>query len=134
MVPFMEHAEIIGLAREARLKAYAPYSGFAVGAALVTDSGEIFTGCNVENISLGLSMCAERVAVGAAVTSGFRSFKAIGIVADAREPVVPCGACRQVLAEFCPTLEVISATLQGALSIESLEELLPRPKRGILDQ
>jgi cytidine deaminase len=130
---FMEHAEIIQLAMAARLQAYAPYSKFAVGAALVTESGEIFTGCNVESVSFGLSMCAERVALGAAVTRGYRSFKMIGIVADSANPIVPCGACRQVLAEFSPALRVISANLEGASAIQELTLLLPEPRRGILE-
>src|SRR4051812_16355987 len=101
------------LATEARQHAYAPYSGFLVGAALVVESGEVFSGCNVENISLGLTMCAERVCVGKAIDAGKRTFTEITIVADTAQPVVPCGACRQVMAEFSPDLLIRSWTLSG---------------------
>src|SRR5450432_1929927 len=92
----------------AREKAYAPYSKFLVGAALLTQSGEIFDGCNVENVSLGLTLCAERAAAAAAVQSGQQQFIAIAVAADTRVPVVSCGACRQFLAEFNAELLVYS--------------------------
>lgn len=128
----MDFASLIETARLARENAYAPYSRFAVGAALRTKGGRVFTGCNVENLSFGLTICAERVAVGAAVAAGEREFEALAVVADSREPVTPCGACRQVLAEFSMTLPVCSANLEGAVYESSIAALLPRAKEGIL--
>jgi cytidine deaminase len=125
--------ELMNHAKAAREAAYAPYSHFRVGAAIETSSGKVFVGCNVENISYGLTICAERNAVFAAVAAGERSFVQIAIVADSREPVSPCGACRQVLAEFSVELEVISGNLQGDEFRARLDELLPRAKTGILD-
>ncbi len=114
--------------------AYANESKFLVGAALVAEDGRIFTGCNVENISYGLTMCAERVAIGKAVSEGARKFSAIVIVADTKQPVSPCGACRQVLAEFAPDLRVILSTLSGEVEEWKLSELFPRASTGILDR
>lgn len=128
----MNMEELLTHARKVREKAYAPYSRFAVGAALRAKSGQVFTGCNVENLSFGLTCCAERNAVFAAVAQGEREFEAIAIVADSKEPVTPCGACRQVLAEFGLDLEVCSSNLQGETYTASLRELLPRAKEGIL--
>lgn len=119
-------------ADEARTRAYAPYSGFQVGAALSCASGAVITGCNVENISFGLTICAERTCVAKAIDQGERSFQHLTIVADTDEPVVPCGGCRQVLAEFAPTLAITSWTLTGKKQDFSLAELLPLPKQGIL--
>jgi cytidine deaminase len=113
-------------------RAYAPYSNFAVGAALLTLSGEIFEGCNVENISFSLTLCAERVAAGAAISAGQRDFVAIAIAADTAIPVVPCGACRQFLAEFNHSLAIYSWGRDGAQKTWSLAELLPSPSDGIL--
>ncbi|MDQ6622524.1 MAG: cytidine deaminase [Verrucomicrobiota bacterium] len=112
--------------------AYAPYSKFRVGAALLTADGAMFGGCNVENRSLGLTMCAERVAIGAAICAGMNQFVKIALICDSVEPIVPCGACRQVLAEFNPELSVVSKTLSGQCATFSLAELLPRPAQGIL--
>jgi cytidine deaminase len=119
-------------AGNARTQAYAPYSGFAVGAAILTSTGQIFCGCNVENISLGLTICAERCAAAAAIQAGERVFVAIAIVADSNVPVVPCGACRQFLAEFNGSLTVYSATLGGSENVWPLDWLLPSPSEGIL--
>ncbi|MEO6785049.1 MAG: cytidine deaminase [Chthoniobacteraceae bacterium] len=116
-----------------RKRAHAPYSKFQVGAALESISGKVFYGCNVENISYGLTICAERSAVFAAVAAGVRSFRRIVIIADSAEPVIPCGACRQVLAEFSENMEIISLNLNGRKFRARLSELLPRPKTGILD-
>ena len=130
----MHSDDLIAKAVETRTLAYAPYSNFAVGAALETRSGKVFTGCNVENLSYGLTCCAERNAVFAAVAAGEREFARIVIVADSREPITPCGACRQVLAEFSEDLEVRSVNLQGVEYSANLRELLPRAKAGILDK
>ncbi len=124
--------ELLAAAKAARASAYAPYSKFAVGAALLTAEGEVFTGCNVENLSFGLTVCAERNAVFAAVNAGRRSFLRIAVCADSKEPVAPCGACRQVLAEFAPDVEVISITLTGDEYRARMSELLPRSRAGIL--
>ena len=128
----MNMDSLLAQARQARENAYAPYSKFAVGAALRTKSGKVFCGCNVENLSFGLTCCAERNAVFAAVSGGEREFVAIAVVADSKQPVTPCGACRQVLAEFGLDLEVCSGNLQGETYTASLRELLPRAKEGIL--
>ena len=123
---------LLASARSVRDRAYAPYSHFAVGAALRTKGGLIFCGCNVENLSFGLTCCAERNAVFTAVAAGEKEFDAIAIIADSKEPVTPCGACRQVLAEFGLDIEVCSSNLQGVTYTASLRELLPRAKEGIL--
>jgi len=120
------------IAIQARSRAYAPYSKFLVGAALLSVSGRVFAGCNVENISFGLTMCAERVCVGNAVQEGEREFQSITIVSDSEEPIMPCGACRQVLAEFSPNLTVVSWTLRGEKKEIGLATLLPLSRQGIL--
>lgn len=125
-------AELLARASHARERAYAKYSRFAVGAALLTSDGEIFLGCNVENVSFGLTMCAERVAIGNAVQAGCTAFERMAIVADSSRPVVPCGACRQVMAEFNPVLPIISATSTGTTEEFSLGTLLPVSSQGIL--
>jgi len=119
-------------ALKARENAYAPYSKFKVGAALLTSDGIVFLGCNIENVSFGLTMCAERVALGAAVQAGFSDFERVAIAADSDEPIVPCGACRQVLAEFRQDLRVTSVTLAGQTAEFSMAVLLPRARQGIL--
>jgi cytidine deaminase len=129
----MDMIRLVDTAFQARRRAHAPYSGFAVGAALLTKSKKIFTGCNVENLSLGLTMCAERSAVAAAVANGEKEFIAIAVVADSAEPPLPCGACRQVLAEFNPDLKIIASTAGRIVEELILSDLLPRPKQGILE-
>ena len=129
----MTDSELISAALEARLKAYAPYSGFRVGAALLAEDGRVFAGGNVENVSFGLSMCAERVAVGCAIQSGATKLSRLAIAADSTDPVVPCGACRQVLAEFNPGLLIVSSTLAGSTQRFELTSLLPLSRQGILD-
>ena len=119
----MEHEDLIAKATEAREKAYAPYSHFAVGAALLAKSGRVYTGCNVENASYGLSVCAERVAVFKAVSEGERDFEALAVVTE--NGVTPCGACRQVLLEFGDDIQVIVADEAGEYRVFGLQELLP---------
>lgn len=111
--------------------AYAPYSNFKVGAALLSPDGRIFIGCNVENISYGLTICAERVAIGSAVAEGVRKFLAVAVVADTEVPISPCGACRQVLAEF-GIPRVLLANRFKCLEF-TMEDLLPRASVGILN-
>ncbi len=121
------YMELIDAAKEVRKNAYAPFSGFAVGAAVLTSSGKIYTGVNVENSSYGLTICAERVAVFKAVSEGERELKAVAIYTDTEEPVWPCGACRQVLYEFAQNgdMDVVSATSSGRVEVRKLSELLP---------
>lgn len=128
----MTDAELIKESVDARKGAYVPYSEFAVGAALLSADGLVFKGCNVENVSFGLTMCAERVALGRAIADGATKFEAIAIVSESSEPVVPCGACRQVLAEFAPNLRIISSTTAGATCEFNLAVLLPAPTQGIM--
>jgi cytidine deaminase len=130
----MSDSELLKVAEDARARAYAKYSDFRVGAALLTKSGKVFSGCNVENISLGLTMCAERVAVGAAIADGEVEFVAVAIVADSTVPILPCGACRQVMAEFNPNLRIVTSTTSGQRETVKLSEILPRPSQGILDR
>ncbi len=117
--------ELIKAAKKARLKAYAPYSDWQVGAALKSKEGKIYSGCNIENASYGLSMCAERVALFKAVSEGVTDFEALVLVSDREEPAAPCGACRQVLAEFALTLPVFLVNLQEKVIRTTVEELLP---------
>lgn len=121
----MPFTEIIKAAAEAREKAYAPYSHFKVGAALLTEDGKIYTGCNVENASYSHTICAERVAVFKAVCAGDKSFQAIAIVTELDDPASPCGACRQVLAEFSGNIQIIMANTKGKIIVSNIEELLP---------
>ncbi|MCK9221620.1 MAG: cytidine deaminase [Limnochordia bacterium] len=118
-----EYGRLIDKAQQVRQFSYAPYSHYAVGACVLTEEGEVFTGCNVENVSYGLTMCAERVAIGTAVTAGFQNFKAIAIVGD--ELCRPCGACRQVLFEFGKDIIVIMADSKGNYEVTPIAELLP---------
>lgn len=121
----MSEEELVRLARQAREHAYVPYSRFAVGAAVLAADGRVFAGCNVENASYGLSCCAERVAVFKAVSEGVREIAAIAVAADTPGPVSPCGACRQVLAEFAPEARVILANCAGAVRATTVRDLLP---------
>lgn len=113
-----------------REQAYAPYSNFRVGAALLAKDGRVFTGANVENASYGLSLCAERAAVAQAVAAGAQEFEAIAIVAGDTTPVPPCGMCRQFLAEFAPRMPVHSYTPSGAQLESTVSELLPHGFTG----
>jgi homotetrameric cytidine deaminase len=130
----MDSEPLLDIARTARQHAYAPYSRFEVGAALLTVSGRVFTGCNVENLSFGLTICAERAAVCAAIAAGEREFVRIAVVADSVTPVSPCGACRQVLVEFGSDVEMVSSTLAGETYRALVSELLPRAREGILER
>lgn len=132
-MPRLDDAQLESLvskAWEARLNAYAPYSQFHVGAALLTADGRVFTGANVENASLGLSMCAERVAIGAAAAAGARSIVAIAVAGGDDNGVVPCGACRQVLSEFSPSMLIVRCRPDGKYDVTSLEQLLSSPFKG----
>ena len=119
-----EHEALLSAARDVREHAYAPYSKFTVGAALDTGEGQVFLGCNVENASYGLTICAERSAVSAAVAAGYRNFETIAIAGPDASVTSPCGACRQVLVEFNPEMTVIFTTPHGPV-VTTAAELLP---------
>ncbi|MBI4733501.1 MAG: cytidine deaminase [Rubrobacteridae bacterium] len=121
----IDENSLIESALNARLDAYAPYSGFRVGAAVLCDDGRVFTGANVENASYGLSICAERVAIANAVSAGYRRFEMLVIATDSEIPSSPCGACRQVLSEFGPETVVVMVNLAGAIERTKIKELLP---------
>jgi cytidine deaminase len=121
---------MVALAREARELAHAPYSGFKVGAALKTRAGEIVTGCNIENASYGLTLCAERVAVFKAVSEGLSDFEAVVVVADSKRLTAPCGPCRQILWEFCGDILVHMSNTKGRSRVMRLRDLLPLPFDG----
>jgi len=127
----MNRDTLVGAAWAVRDRAYAPYSKFRVGAALLAADGRVFTGCNVENLSYGLTICAERVAVGTAIAAGASEFSAVAVVADTKVPISPCGACRQVMAEF-GVGRVWLVNRDECLEL-TLEALLPRAAAGILD-
>jgi cytidine deaminase len=118
---------LIGAAAKTRANGVARFSGFAVGAALEAGDGAVYTGCNVENASYGLSMCAERVALFKALSEGAREFRRIAIVSQSEKPATPCGACRQLLWEFCGDIEVVLSNLDGVTETVSLATLVPRP-------
>jgi cytidine deaminase len=122
----MDHDELIARARDVMERAYAPYSGFRVGAALLGEDGSVHTGCNVENASYGLTVCAERAAVSSAVSRGVRHFRAVAIATSGTEAVPPCGACRQVLAEFSPLVTILSVGGDDRRKW-TLDQLLPEP-------
>jgi cytidine deaminase len=121
-----ERDTLVAAATTVRERAVAPYSRFQVGAALLAADGRIFTGCNVESSSFGLTICAERTAVVKALSEGAREFRAIAVVTAAGEPTSPCGACRQVLWDQCRDIAVVMATTGGALEETTLAALLPR--------
>lgn len=118
---------LIDAAKQARENAHAPYSNFRVGAALRSTSGRIFSGCNVENASYGLTMCAERVAIFKAISEGERGFSALAVVTDADVLTPPCGACRQLIWEFCGDIPVTIASLKGHADVAQMKDLFPRP-------
>lgn len=122
----MTNKKLLQLAQEAREKAYAPYSNFKVGAALLSTDGLVFTGCNIENAAYSPTNCAERTAIFKAVSQGVRNFAALAVIASTEEPVSPCGVCRQVMAEFfSPDTLVILGNLKGDYTETTLRELLP---------
>ena len=120
----LETQKLMDCAIKARENAYSPYSHFAVGAALLCEDGTLFEGCNIENASYGLTNCAERTAIFKAVSEGHVTFKALAVVADTEGPCAPCGACRQVVAEFKIPI-IIMGNLMGNVKIVTIEELLP---------
>lgn len=125
---------LLAFAREAQERAYAPYSGFKVGAAIFA-GGEIYQGCNVENAAYGSTICAERAAAAAAVMAGETDFDAIAVVGDSSSPTVPCGSCRQFLAEFNPEMRVVMGGRCDEVMVAGLDDLLPDAfVRGYLDQ
>jgi cytidine deaminase len=125
--------KLVAAARAAREHAVADFSHFKVGAALETDAGDIITGCNVENASYGLTICAERVAIFKALSEGQRTFRRLVVVADTVDPTPPCGACRQIIWEFCGDVEVTLANLQTVTRTLQMKDLLPLPfDKGLL--
>ena len=118
---------LLTAALAARAHAHAPFSHFAVGAALEDDSGKLHTGCNIENVSYGLTICAERVAVFKALSEGARRFRRIAVAADSRNLAPPCGPCRQILWEFCGDIEILLTNPAGVVESHRLRDLFPRP-------
>lgn len=118
---------LVDAARAARERAIAPYSGFRVGAALLTASGEVIAGCNIENATYGLTTCAERVALLKALSDGHREFSRIVVVADTDAPTPPCGPCRQLLWEYCGDISVVMANLTSVTATLQMKDLLPLP-------
>jgi len=123
----MTNQDLIKRAEEMRPMAYAPYSNFSVGAALLCEDGTVFTGCNVENGAYSMCICAERTALVKAVSEGYQKFKAIAVTAGTDEPCLPCGACRQMLVEFSPDMEVLCATKTGTYEPYRLRDMLNPP-------
>jgi len=118
--------KLIEAAKDARAKAFAPYSNFKVGAAVRTKNGKIYTGCNIENASYGLTMCAERVAIFKAISEGEKDFKGFAVVAETENLTPPCGACRQIIWEFCGDVSITFSNLEGKKETMRMSELLPR--------
>jgi cytidine deaminase len=118
---------LVEAAQQVRENAYAPFSNFRVGAALEDEAGRVFAGCNVENATYGLTVCAERVAVYKALSEGSNTFRRMVVVADTDALTPPCGACRQILWEFCGDIEVVLANLQGQTEHFRMRDLFPRP-------
>ncbi len=118
---------LVAAARAARDRAVADFSGFKVGAAIETADGQVITGCNIENASYGLTVCAERVAIFKALSDGHRTFTRIVVVADTASPTPPCGACRQIMWEFCGDIEVVMANLTAVTATLQMKDLLPWP-------
>jgi cytidine deaminase len=123
----MTDRDLINFAREAMANSYSPYSRFPVGAAIESADGSVFTGCNIENASFGATLCAEAVALSSAVAGGKREFLRIAIISDGVNYTLPCGACRQMLSEFSPELEVLAVRADGRYVSYKLNSLLPSP-------
>ena len=123
-------SDLIVAATKARHNALAPYSGFKVGAAIETAGGQVFTGCNIEDATLGLSVCAERVALWKALSEGERAFTSVAVAFDAEAPATPCGACRQLLWEFCGDITLLLHSVRGTSRSVRLAELFPQPFDG----
>lgn len=121
----ISYEELVQKAAEAKEKAYVPYSKFRVGAAILTEDDQVFTGCNIENASYSLTNCAERTTIFKAVSEGYHKFKAIALSTDTEEITSPCGACRQVLMEFGANIDVIMANVQGQYRVYKAKDLLP---------
>ncbi|WP_053364136.1 cytidine deaminase [Bacillus sp. FJAT-27251] len=122
----MDVTLLIEEAKEAMKKAYVPYSKFQVGAALLTEDGKVYQGCNIENAAYSMCNCAERTALFSAYAHGDRKFKTLAVIADTDRPVSPCGACRQVISELCPKdMKVVLTNLNGDIKEITVEELLP---------
>lgn len=117
---------LIESAKKVREQAYAPFSNFRVGAAVRTKSGKIYTGCNVESASYGLTVCAERIAIWKAVSEGEREFEHVSVVTDTEELTPPCGTCRQIIWEFCGDIPVTFSNLKGKIETVMMKEILPR--------
>jgi cytidine deaminase len=126
MAPKTRYPSLVSAARAARRKAYSPYSGVKIGAAVLTSDGRVFSGCNIENASYGLSCCAERTAIFSAVAQGSRRIKAIAVVGASDEFTRPCGACRQVMVEFNPSMLILRRGDDGFVEDVRAEDLLPR--------
>lgn len=122
-----ENASLIEAAKQSRENAHAPFSNFRVGAAVHSTSGRIFGGCNVENASYGLTLCAERVAIFKAISEGERGFDAIAVVTDTDTLTPPCGACRQIIWEFCGDIPVTLSNLKGKSETHQMRDLFPKP-------
>ena len=119
--------KLVAAAKEARVHALCAYSGFAVGAAIEDAEGKIWSGCNVENSTFGLTVCAERVAIWKALSEGVREFRSVAVVTDAAEPTPPCGACRQILWQFAGDVPIVSATLDEKRKRYRLSAIFPEP-------
>ena len=122
-----EYQELVVAARKARENAHAPFSKFKVGAGLRASSGKVYGGCNVENATYGLTVCAERIAIFKALSEGERKFDAIAVVTDTDDLTPPCGACRQLIWEFCGDVPVVMTNLQGKEQVIAMRELFPKP-------
>jgi cytidine deaminase len=122
-----EYGALIAAAKQSRENAHAAFSNFRVGAGLRATSGRIFGGCNVENATYGLTICAERVAIYKAISEGERGFDAVAVVTDTESLTLPCGACRQIIWEFCGNVPVILANLKGKVEVIAMKDLFPKP-------